>query len=294
MLDTGLAGKRAVVTGANHGIGAAAARALAREGASVFIQYLRLPAMGLTRDAAGEQEPGEPGWALYRARQRRDADEVVAHIRGCGGKAEGWEADLADPANIAALFDRAEAGFGPVEVLVNNAAHCDHDTFLPSEAKQWNRRPDNYFGGTLPITAESHDRHFAVNSRAAALMMAEFARRHIARSAAWGRIINVSTDGAATFPGEVSYGASKYALESFSRSAAKELGRYGITVNIVSPGPVQTGYISPQLEKDLVPSIPLGRLGQPDDIADVIVFLASQQARWVTGQLIYVGGGHAM
>jgi len=96
------------------------------------------------------------------------------------------------------------------------------------------------------------------------------------------------------FAGDVSYGASKHALESCSRAAAKELGKYGITVNIVSLGAVQTGWISPEMEEEIVASYPLGRIGQPEDVADVIVFLASEQARWVTGQLIYVGGGHAM
>lgn len=104
----------------------------------------------------------------------------------------------------------------------------------------------------------------------------------------------MSTDGAAGFPHEISYGASKAALESFSRAAAIELGRFGVTVNIVSPGPIQTGYISPELEPGIVEAIPLGRLGKTEDVADVIVFLASEQARWLTGQLLYVGGGHAM
>ena len=104
----------------------------------------------------------------------------------------------------------------------------------------------------------------------------------------------MSTDGASGFPGEVSYGASKHALESISRAAAVELGPYGITVNVVSPGPVQTGYITPELEEKLLPEIPLRRVGEPEEIADVIVFLASEQARWITGQLLYVGGGHVM
>jgi 3-oxoacyl-[acyl-carrier protein] reductase len=124
--------------------------------------------------------------------------------------------------------------------------------------------------------------------------MAEFARRHIARARRWGRIINVSTDGAAGFPSEVSYWASKHALESYSRAAACELGPYGITVNIVSPGPIQTGWMSPELEAKVVPAIPLGRIGQPEDVADVIVFLASEQGRWLTGQLLYAGGGNRM
>ena len=88
--------------------------------------------------------------------------------------------------------------------------------------------------------------------------------------------------------------ASKYAIESYSRAAANEFGRLGITVNIIAPGPIQTGYISAEMEKGVPLSIPLGHLGQPEDVADVIVFLASEQARWVTGQLIYVGGGHMM
>ena len=89
----------------------------------------------------------------------------------------------------------------------------------------------------------------------------------------------------------MSYAASKHALESYSRSAAHELGKYGITINIVAPGPVQTGWLSPDEEAEIGRKTPLGRVGRPEDIADVIVFLASDQARWLTGQLIYVGGG---
>jgi 3-oxoacyl-[acyl-carrier protein] reductase len=191
------------------------------------------------------------------------------------------------------LFDRAERALGPVEVLINNAAHCNPDTFLPlSQLGSDSRAVDGF--PMRSITAESHDQHFAVNSRAVALMTAEFARRHIERRARWGRIINVSTDGASGFHSEVSYGASKHALESYSRAAASELGRYGITVNIVSLGPIQTGWIPPEMEESLALTIPLGRIGQPEDVADVMVFLASEQARWLTGQMLYVGGGHQM
>lgn len=291
MVDTGLAGKTAIVTGANHGIGAATAWALAREGACVLAHYLRLGEPAAHR---GQPTPAQPGWPMYLEQQAMSADHVLQAIRDAGGKAEAWEADLGCAQSIPALFDRAEQAFGPVQVLINNHAHCAHDTFLPPGAVAWNTGPDRFFGGSSTITEEGIDRHFAVNTRAVALAMAEFARRHVARGARWGRIINVSTDGASNFPGEASYGASKYAVEGYSRSAAGELGRYGITVNIVSPGPIQTGYISAELEKELLPSIPLGRLGKPDDVADVILFLASEQARWVTGQLIYVGGGHAM
>lgn len=294
MIDTGLKDKVVLVTGANHGIGAATAKAFAAEGATVFINYLRLP-MEISSDSRAEAgKVRTPGMALYRARQATSGDEVVQAIRKGGGRAEAWEADLADPATIPQLFDRAEETFGPVDVLVNNAADWQADTFIPLGMEPFNPLVELWTSRSLPITPESHDRLFAVNSRAVALMMAEYVRRHVERGARWGRMINVSTDGAHCFPGEVSYGASKAALEAYSRSAAKEVGKFGITVNIVAPGPIQTGWITPELEEKELPTIPLGRVGQPEDVADVIVFLASEQARWLTGQLLYVGGGHAV
>jgi 3-oxoacyl-[acyl-carrier protein] reductase len=274
MIHTGLEGKVVLITGGNHGIGAATARAIAAEGAAVLINYLRMPPLGKPDQVNIESnELKTPGRVFYNAQRALTADEVVQTIRDLGGRVEAIEADLAEPSTIPLLFDRAEAAFGPVEVLINNADHCVADTFIPQSLLG----PDNYAPAgyhVQTITAENHDRHFAVNSRAVALMMAEYTRRHIERDAHLGRIINVSTDGAACFPGELSYGASKAALESFSRSAAVELGRFGITVNIVSPGPIQTGYITPKAEESLITEIPLRRVGQPEDVADVIVFLA--------------------
>jgi 3-oxoacyl-[acyl-carrier protein] reductase len=295
MIDPGLKDKVVLVTGGNNprGIGAATARAFAAQGAAVFIHYFRDLAewRGTEKDAPARDTPGE---ALYYHLQTLTADGVVQAIRAQGGRAEAWEADLADPAVVPALFDRAERAFGPVDVLVNNAAHCRPDTFLPAQTLTG----DHTLGGSVPppstITSEGHDRHFAVNSRAVALLMAEFARRHLARGARSGQIISVSTDGASGFPDEISYWASKHALESYCRAAAYELGPHGITVNVVSPGPVQTGWMSRQLEERAAATIPLRRVGQPEDIADVIVFLASEQARWVSGQLLYVGGGNRM
>lgn len=281
MIDPGLKGKTVLVTGSNHGIGAAAVRAFAEQGASVFVHYFRIPAAESDADA-------------YTSARASSAADVVQAIRDQGGRAEAWETDLAEPANIPQLFDRAEETLGPVEVLVNNAAYWELDTLIPAGNEAWNKLIELRGSQSPEITLSTHDRHFAVNSRAVALMMTEFARRHVARGASWGRIINLSTDGASGFAGEVSYGASKAALESYSRAAAKEFGQFGITVNIVSPGPTQTGWITPELEATLMPEIPLGRVGQPADVADVIVFLASEQARWLTGQLLFVGGGHRM
>jgi 3-oxoacyl-[acyl-carrier protein] reductase len=287
MIDTGLKNKVVLITGVNnpYGIGAATAKAFAKEGAAVFVTYLRLPAEANTANVPGE--------IFYRAQNTKNADDVVNAIRDNGGRIEAWEADLADPTIIPRLFGRAERAFGPVDILIINAAHCDPDTFIPQSQLGSNSRAVDEFPMST-ITADKHDRHFAVNSRAVALMMAEFARRHIERGASWGRIINVSTDGASGFSSEVSYGASKHALESYSRAAASELGKYGITVNIVSLGAVQTGWISPELEKEEARHIPLQRVGQPEDVANVILFFASEQASWVTGQLLYVGGGHVM
>jgi 3-oxoacyl-[acyl-carrier protein] reductase len=218
---------------------------------------------------------------------------VLNSLRAQGGRAEAIEADLSDPQTIPMLFERAEALFGMADILVNNTDHCEQDTFIPQSVQNTaGLAPDGF--PTRTFTSEFHDQHFAVNSRAVALLMTEFAHRHVIQKKNWGRIINISTGGAPGFPGEISYGASKAALESCSRAAAHELGQYGITVNIISPGPIQTGWIAPELEQVIAADTPLGRVGQPEDVADVIVFLASEQARWLTGQTLFVGGEHRM
>ena len=176
---------------------------------------------------------------------------------------------------------------GPVDVLVDNHTHCSPETFDPATVSS---EP----AGAQLVSESGIDEHFAINARAYALLMAEYLRRHLGREPRTGRIINISTDAAHAHVANVSYAASKHAIESYSRSAAWELGKYGITVNIVAPGPIQTGYLTPDQEQAIAERIPLGRVGKPTDVADVIVFLASEQARWVHGQLIYVGGGLRM
>ena len=125
-------------------------------------------------------------------------------------------------------------------------------------------------------------------------MMAEYAKRHIAHSRQWGRIINITTDGARCHASNVSYAASKFAVESYTRSAALELGPYGITVNAISPGAVQTGWIPVELEKETAAAYPLRRIGQPEDIAEAVVYFASDQAGWITGQVLQVDGGNLL
>jgi 3-oxoacyl-[acyl-carrier protein] reductase len=287
MIDPGLSGKVVLITGANHGIGAATARAFASQGAKVAITYYREPARYAEAEMRQAQAAGIGGERLYHAQQQQSAEPLVAEIRSQGGIAVARPADLADPAHIPALFDWCEAELGPVDVLVNNHTYCVQETFDPA------RVTATGFPISLVSPAEI-DAHFAVNARAVALLMSEYARRILGRGAGGGGIVNISTDAAHAHVANVSYAASKHAIESYSRSAAAELGQYGIRVNIVAPGPVQTGYITPQAEAEIAAGTPLGRVGRPDDIADVIVFLASASARWLTGQLIYVGGGWRM
>jgi 3-oxoacyl-[acyl-carrier protein] reductase len=293
VIDPGLKDRVALITGGNNpfGIGAAIARAFASHGTKVFIHYFRTEQPDEDQKA---HEPQDPGLAFFLKQQGKTADGVLASIRESGGNAESWEGDLGESERVHRLFEQAEEAFGHVDILVNNAAEYAADTFLPpnasgGEAELWEGGPT-----ISTIDAASHDRHFAVNSRAVATLMSKFASRIIERQSSWGRIINISADCAWGCPREISYRASKYALESYSRSAAAELGPYGITVNIVSPGPVQSGYIAAEAENALIADIPLRRIGKPEDIANAVVFLASEQASWITGQLLFVHGGHRM
>lgn len=287
MIDPQLTGKTVLVTGANHGIGAAIALAFASQGARLFLTFYREPTQYTPAQLEAARQAGEGGDLLYRALQQQDAAWVLARIQELGGYAVAYEADLGVAEHIPALFDRCEAELGPVEILVANHTYCVLESFDPATA--------NFMDAEVRfISAAQIDAHFAINARGVALLMAEYVRRYVARGATWGRIINISTDAAHAHAANVSYAASKHAIESYSRSAAAELGQYGITVNVVAPGPIQTGYIPPQDEAKIVAGIPLGRIGRPQDIADVVTFLASEQARWLTGQLLYAGGGWRM
>ena len=270
MVDYGLKDKVAIITGANNpqGIGAATAIAFAREGAKVVLTYKKVPR---EYDDARADENGADRY--YRA-NACDASEVEEKLIELGVDYLVLEKDISDEAQVKEIFDAAVGRFGRVDVLVNNAATDDETGKDTIEA----------------ITREVIDDTFAVNVRGSLMMTAEFVRRH----GDYGRVINLSTDSAQVFAGQITYGASKATLEALTRSIAMEVGKYGITVNSVAPGPTQTGWIDEELEKAVLPLIPMGKLIQPEDIANTIVFLASEQARMITGQVIKVSGGHAL
>ncbi|MDQ4075149.1 MAG: SDR family oxidoreductase [Chloroflexota bacterium] len=287
MIDPQLDNKVVLITGANHGIGAATARAFAAQGAKVFVTYYRDDCCYSEEELQQAWEAGIGGDLLYRAQQQQPVDWLVDELRAGGGEVAAQEVNLADPNNIPRLFDRCEVDLGPVDVLVNNHTYCVLETFDPAQTSN--------VGSAVSLpTAATIDAHFAINARAYALLMAEYLQRYLKRQAHSGRIVNVSTDAAHAHAGNISYAASKHAIESYSRSAAAEMGPYGVTVNVVAPGPIQTGWLTPQTEAEIAAHTPLRRVGHPDDVADVIVFLASHQARWLTGQLLYVGGGWRM
>jgi 3-oxoacyl-[acyl-carrier protein] reductase len=261
-------GHTAIVTGANHGIGAATAAALARSGCAVLCTFLRV------RDPA---DPGTP--QAYREHRAQDAERVVAAVREGGGRALAVEADLSDPAVPALLFDAAEEHLGPVDILVNNATAWLADTFAPSGTDRLGR-------SLQPVTAATWTRQFAVDAMGAALMIGEFARRHLARQANWGRIIGLTSGGDLGFPEEVSYGAAKAAQVNYTMSAALELAPFGVTANMVHPPVTDTGWVTDAVRDHVAASRTLFHIAQPEEVADVIAHLASDAAALITANVI--------
>lgn len=240
----------ALITGASrlNGIGAAVARTLAAAGANVaFTHWTRYDA------------------AMYGS-SGSEPDQLATELRQHGVRVLPVEADLADPATPASLFDDVERQLGPVSILVNNAAVSLHDD-------------------ALTITAEGLDRHYAVNVRATALLTAEFTRRFAAGRG--GRVINMTSgQGVGPMPDELSYATTKGAIEALTTSSAPTLGRRGITINAIDPGATDTGWMSDDLKTAIAAESAFGRVGQPDDAARLILFLASDVACWITGQVI--------
>lgn len=244
----------ALVTGASrrHGIGAAIARAFAGAGHDIFLTYYQ------------PYDATMPWGADNGAPQT-----LLAELREIGVRAAGMELDLSQPQAAAALFDQVEATLGHAAILVNNATHSEP-------------------GGIDALTAEHLDAHYAVNVRAMALLCAEFARRF---QGSWGRIINLSSgQGLGPMADELAYAATKGAVEAFTVSVSAALAPRGITVNAVDPGATDTGWMEPEFKARLEAAAPMGRVGQPDDAARLIRFLASEEAGWITGQIIHSRG----
>src|SRR5664280_226045 len=265
-----LSGRTALVTGANMGIGAATAVSLARRGAAVLVAYLSMT----------DPEDDSTFPPAYREARSRDGSQVVDAIRLKGGRAEALETDLVDELAPARLFEHAERELGPVEILVLNATG-------------W-QCPDSFSGGTedrvgrrlYPITAETLKAQLGVDAEASALLIAEFARRHEERGADWGRIVSLTSGGRDGFPGEVSYGAATAALESLTLSAAWELGGQGVTANLVHPPHTDSGWFTPEVEREAIAASPLRHYAQAQDVAEVIVYLCSPAAGFITGNRI--------
>ena len=270
MVDYGLKDKVVLITGANNpdGIGATTALAFAREGARLALVYKKIPR------AFDETKTDRNGADRYFAANAGNADAVAERLRALGAEFLIVESDISREACVKEIYRDVIARFGRVDVLVNNAADGDMDGV-----------------DTIEVLPQSViDDTFAVNVRGALLMIREFVRHR----GDYGRIVNLSTDAAQTFAGQITYGASKATLEALTRSIALETAQYGITVNCVAPGPTQTGWIDEELEAAVIPLIPLGRLIEPIDIAESILFLSSAQARMITGQVIKVSGGKAL
>ena len=189
------------------------------------------------------------------------------------------EADLAEPAIPGMLFDTAEKQLGPVDILVNNATGWLADTFAPAGA-------DRHGRSLQPVTAASWRQQFTVDAMGAALMIREFARRHIARGADWGRIIGLTSGGDLGFPEEVSYGAAKAAQTNYTMSAALELAPYGITANMIYPPVTDTGWVTDAVRQEVAARPELIHVASPAEVAEVIAYLASDAAALITANVI--------
>ncbi|HZG14376.1 MAG TPA: SDR family oxidoreductase [Candidatus Bathyarchaeia archaeon] len=251
-----LQGKIAVVTGATrqNGIGAAICRLLAEAGSDVFFTY----------------------WPTYDATmpwgvRSEDASQLAESLRASGVRCIGFELDLSLPGASQRLLDEVYTNLGEPSILVNNAAYSTTTTYAD-------------------ITEQEIDAHYWVNTRAPIMLSALFARRYSGKKG--GRIITITSgQNLGPMPGEIAYVATKGALSALTATLAAEVAEKGITVNCVNPGPTDTGWMSAELKEELLPKFPFGRIGSPEDVARLVRFLASEEAEWITGQVIHSEGG---
>ena len=247
-----LKGKVAVVTGASKGIGAAIAKQLAADGASVVVNY----------------SSGRDG-----------AEKVVADITKSGGNAIAVGASVSREEDIEKLFAETKKAYGRVDILVNNAGVY---TFAPLEN----------------INVEDYKRQYDTNVLGL-LLTTKAALPLVPKEG--GSVVNISSIVSTLAPAASSiYSSTKGAVDTITKSLAKELGPRNIRVNSINPGFVVTegtntaGFVGGEFEKGAIASTPLGRAGQPEDIAPPVSFLASDEARWITGETIFVSGGAAI
>ena len=270
MINYGLKNRVALITGANNpqGIGATTALAFAREGAKVVLVYKKI------FRPFDKNKTDKNGTDRYFKANAGNADIVESKLKEINADYIILESDISNEVDVKAIYSTVMERYGKIDILVNNAAEGDMDGLDTIEK----------------ITPNVIDDTFAVNVRGSIMMTREM----INHRGDYGRIINLSTDASQVFAGQITYGASKATLEALTRSIALEVAKYGITVNCVAPGPTQTGWIDEDLEKAVLPIIPMNQLIEPEDIAETILFLASEQARMITGQVIKVSGGHAL
>ncbi|TDS87604.1 3-oxoacyl-[acyl-carrier protein] reductase [Nesterenkonia aurantiaca] len=253
-----LRGRNVLITGVSRwaGIGYATACRMAAYGASVFCHHYA------PHDR--EQSWGADDISLV-------LDGVRSHLVGDAQVAD-VHADLADPTGPDQVMQAAVSAMGSVDALVCNQALSGQD------------------GALGELTATQLDRHWAVNARASILLAQAYLRQH--PDAGAGSIIFLTSgQGLGPMPGEVAYAAAKAALAGITATLSEQLIGRGIRVNTVNPGPVDTGYLGPELWKDVASMFPLGRFGEPDDPARLIAWLSTDEASWITGQTINTEGG---
>ena len=199
-------------------------------------------------------------------------NRLQQEIENLGVRCVGMEIDLSPSDAYKVVLDSVELELGTPSILVNNAAHSIRD-------------------GYLELDGNTMDAHYAVNMRTTFLLSVEFVRR-FKRERANGRIINMTSgQDLGAMPGELAYAATKGAITAFTKSLSAEVAPHGITVNAINPGPTDSTWMTDEIREHLLPNFPMGRIGQPSDVAEVVSFIASDEAAWITGQVIHSEGG---